>query len=78
MESITNNNLDENQESSVNQEERKTVAEKKDSDPFAFDPVYLPDMLKVYYKRLFPHKAFYRWLSYASCKYDAFHSSSWD
>ncbi|CRK96576.1 CLUMA_CG010024, isoform A [Clunio marinus] len=29
-----------------------------------FDPELLPDMLPVYYKRLFPHKQFYRWLSY--------------
>ncbi|XP_017485229.1 PREDICTED: DNA primase small subunit [Rhagoletis zephyria] len=29
-----------------------------------YDPSILPDMLPVYYKRLFPHKPFYRWLSY--------------
>ncbi|XP_055910383.1 DNA primase small subunit [Eupeodes corollae] len=29
-----------------------------------YDPSSLPDMLPVYYKRLFPHKPFYRWLSY--------------
>lgn len=29
-----------------------------------YDPNILPDMLPVYYKRLFPHKPFYRWLSY--------------
>lgn len=34
-----------------------------------FDSENLPDMLKIYYKRLFPHKNFYRWLSYFSCKY---------
>ncbi|KAM7358953.1 DNA primase small subunit [Cochliomyia hominivorax] len=31
-----------------------------------YDPAFLPDMLPVYYKRLFPHKPFYRWLSYGS------------
>lgn len=29
----------------------------------------LQDMLPIYYKRLFPHKPFYRWLSYGLCKY---------
>ncbi|XP_067644088.1 DNA primase small subunit isoform X2 [Eurosta solidaginis] len=29
-----------------------------------YDPNILADMLPVYYKRLFPHKPFYRWLSY--------------
>lgn len=33
-----------------------------------YDPNILPDMLPVYYKRLFPHKPFYRWLSYGLCK----------
>ncbi|XP_030372291.1 DNA primase small subunit [Scaptodrosophila lebanonensis] len=30
----------------------------------AYDPNILPDMLPVYYRRLFPHQPFYRWLSY--------------
>lgn len=34
-----------------------------------FDPKYLADTLPMYYKRLFPHKQFYRWLSYNLCKY---------
>lgn len=34
----------------------------------AYDPTALPDMLPVYYKRVFPHKAFYRWLSYGLSK----------
>lgn len=34
-----------------------------------YDAAFLPDMLPVYYKRLFPHKPFYRWLSYGLCKY---------
>lgn len=33
-----------------------------------FDPNSLQDMLKMYYVRLFPHKPFYRWLSYNLCK----------
>lgn len=43
--------------------------QEKKTPEHAFDPAYLSDMLKVYYKRLFPHKAFYRWLSYGSCKF---------
>ena len=34
-----------------------------------YDPNSLQDMLPVYYKRLFPHKPFYRWLSYGLCMY---------
>lgn len=33
-----------------------------------FKPDTLQDMLPIYYKRLFPHKQFYRWLSYNLCK----------
>lgn len=44
--------------------------EEKENSDYDYDPAHLPDMLKIYYKRLFPHKAFYRWLSYASCKLD--------
>ncbi|KAL7030423.1 hypothetical protein ACKWTF_006651 [Chironomus riparius] len=29
-----------------------------------YDATQLPDYLRLYYKRLFPHKQFYRWLSY--------------
>lgn len=35
----------------------------------AYNPEVLQDMLPVYYRRLFPHLPFYRWLSYGSCKY---------
>lgn len=38
-----------------------------------FSPEGLQDMLPIYYKRLFPHIQFYRWLSYNLCK---FHSRS--
>ncbi|XP_058066592.1 DNA primase small subunit [Anopheles bellator] len=31
----------------------------------SFDPKILQDLLPLYYKRLFPHKQFYRWMSYA-------------
>lgn len=34
-----------------------------------FDAKSLQDMLKIYYVRLFPHKPFYRWLSYNLCEY---------
>lgn len=33
-----------------------------------FNPDILQDMLPIYYKRLFPHKQFYRWLSYKLCE----------
>lgn len=26
-------------------------------------------LLPIYYKRIFPHKPFYRWLSYGLCKF---------
>ena len=29
-----------------------------------YDPASLPDLLPVYYKRLFPYGPYYRWLSY--------------
>lgn len=31
-----------------------------------YDPAILPDLLPLYYKRLFPHMPFYRWLSYGN------------
>lgn len=34
-----------------------------------FNETDLPDLLPLYYKRLFPHKHIYRWLSYGNCKY---------
>lgn len=34
-----------------------------------FSPDMLQSMLPMYYKRLFPHKQFYRWLSYNLCKF---------
>lgn len=33
-----------------------------------FDPAQLPDLLPIYYKRLFPFGPFYRWLSYGNRK----------
>ncbi|XP_075163656.1 DNA primase small subunit [Haematobia irritans] len=38
--------------------------QKKSTNDAVYDPTFLPDMLPVYYRRLFPHKQFYRWLSY--------------
>lgn len=32
-----------------------------------YDPELLQELLPTYYKRLFPHQAFYRWLSYGLC-----------
>ncbi|XP_075221184.1 DNA primase small subunit [Lycorma delicatula] len=37
-----------------------------------FDPAQLPDMLPLYYKRLFPFGPFYRWLSYGNIKREYF------
>jgi len=34
----------------------------------AYNPEVLQDMLPVYYRRLFPHQPFYRWLSYGLSK----------
>lgn len=34
----------------------------------AFDCNMLPEILPVYYNRLFPFDSFYRWLSYGNCK----------
>lgn len=33
-----------------------------------FDPGQLPDLLPIYYKRLFPFGPFYKWLSYGNGK----------
>lgn len=30
----------------------------------AFDPAELPELLKLYYRRLFPYAQYYRWLNY--------------
>ena len=30
----------------------------------AFDPAELPELLKLYYRRLFPYGQYYRWLNY--------------
>ncbi|XP_042885532.1 DNA primase small subunit-like [Penaeus japonicus] len=32
----------------------------------SFDPDMLPDLLPIYYKRLFPYNQYYRWLSYGN------------
>lgn len=37
-----------------------------------FDPNQLPDLLPLYYKRLFPFGPFYRWLSYGNIKKEYF------
>lgn len=37
-----------------------------------FNPEVLQDLLPIYYKRLFPHKQFYRWLSYNLCEFCEF------
>lgn len=41
------------------------MVENKDDDYSRQD---LQDMLKIYYKRLFPRTSFYRWLTYSFCK----------
>lgn len=35
----------------------------------SFDSSHLRDLLKTYYKRLFPHRLFYKWLVYGYCKF---------
>ena len=32
-----------------------------------YNPDILQDLIPIYYKRLFPHIPFYRWLSYGLC-----------
>lgn len=49
------------------------IIEMKDKDcpvKQVYDPEILRDLLPLYYKRLFPHQPFYRWLSYGNgmCK----------
>lgn len=53
--------------STEQQDQQKPTAAATTNDA-VYDPAVLPDMLPVYYKRLFPHKPFYRWLSYGLCK----------
>ena len=53
--------------SSGQQQQQEQQQQQKPTDAI-YDPAVLPDMLPVYYKRLFPHKPFYRWLSYGLCK----------
>lgn len=63
------NKATEQQQQNIDQQqpEQKT-AKTNDATAVVYDPAFLPDMLPVYYKRLFPHKPFYRWLSYGLCK----------
>lgn len=51
-----------------NSSDEKQQKSANDAATAVYDPEFLPDMLPVYYKRLFPHKPFYRWLSYGLCK----------
>ena len=34
-----------------------------------YDPESLPDLLPIYYKKLFPFDQYYKWLSYGNGKY---------
>lgn len=47
-------------------DQKEMIREKKDE--ILYDSTLLPFMLPVYYKRIFPHKPFYRWLSYSLCE----------
>lgn len=38
-------------------------------EPAEFTPDALPDLLPLYYKRLFPYGPFYRWISYGNGMY---------
>lgn len=46
----------------------KTVSATATQANTAFDSSQLRDLLRIYYKRLFPHKLFYNWLVYGYCK----------
>lgn len=39
-----------------------------DEKPEEYNDQDLRDMLPIYYKRLFPHEPFYRWISYGQSK----------
>lgn len=43
------------------------TTEEKQTDEYSQND--LQDMLPIYYKRVFPHKPFYRWLSYNMSKF---------
>lgn len=44
------------------------VIKKEINDTNVYKSQQLPELLKVYYRHLFPHKLFYRWLSYGNGK----------
>lgn len=44
------------------------IIDKPSLETVEFEAEELPMLLPVYYKRLFPHKLFYRWMSYGLCK----------
>lgn len=50
------------------------MVENKDDE---FSEQDLQDMLKMYYKRLFPRNVFYRWLSYGQSEYLCWKQSPW-
>ncbi|XP_034480683.1 DNA primase small subunit [Drosophila innubila] len=50
-------------EQSAEQESQPQTAVQESKAP-VYDASILPDMLPVYYRRLFPHEHFYRWLNY--------------
>jgi len=35
----------------------------------SYDPNSLPDLLPIYYKRIFPYAPYYRWLNYGGGKF---------
>ncbi|XP_022246996.1 DNA primase small subunit-like [Limulus polyphemus] len=38
----------------------------KENEQYIFNPEVLPDLLPVYYKRLFPFSLYYRWMTYGN------------
>lgn len=56
------------QQHNIDQQPEQQKSVKSTDASVVYDPAFLPDMLPVYYRRLFPHKPFFRWLSYGSRK----------
>lgn len=50
----------------VKHSKKINMANTSDEKPEEYSEQILRDMLPSYYKRLFPHNPFYRWLSYNS------------
>jgi len=60
-------------EQSADQDSKPQMAVEESKAP-VYDSSALPDMLPVYYRRLFPHEHFYRWLNYGHCEFESIYN----